>query len=76
MICYRRKGGADAPLFRSSLPPRGGNDERPRQPGPVREQIVALKQANQGWGARRIAQVLRRWFLMQAFLKRVWNAGT
>jgi hypothetical protein len=26
----------------------------------VREQIVALKQANQGWGARRIAQVLRR----------------
>jgi hypothetical protein len=42
------------------LPPRGGNDERPRLPGPVREQIVALKQANQGWGARRIAQVLRR----------------
>jgi hypothetical protein len=38
--------------------------------------IVALKQANQGWGARRIAQVLRRWFLMQAFLKRAWNAGT
>jgi transposase InsO family protein len=66
VLNYRRRGGADAPLFRSSLPPRGGNEDRPRLPEPVREQIVALKQANLGWGVRRIAQVLRRWFLMQA----------
>ncbi|MCH7229217.1 DDE-type integrase/transposase/recombinase, partial [Haloferula sp. A504] len=32
----------------------------------VRGKIVDLKQANPGWGVRRIAQVLRRWFLMEA----------
>ena len=66
VLTYLRNGGADASLFRSSEPPRGGSEERPRLPEPVREQIVALKQANQGWGVRRIAQVLRRWFFMQA----------
>jgi transposase-like protein len=66
VLSYRRKGGADASLFRSSVTPRGVTEERPRLPEPVREQIVALKQANQGWGVRRIAQVLRRWFFMQA----------
>jgi hypothetical protein len=53
-------------LFRSSATPRGVAEERPRLPQPVRQQIVALKQANRGWGVRRIAQVLRRWFFMQA----------
>jgi transposase InsO family protein len=66
MLNYRRGGGVDAPLFRSPATPRGVAGERPRLPEPVREQIVALKQANLGWGVRRIAQVLRRWFLMQA----------
>ncbi len=66
LLKYRRGGGADSPIFRSSETPRGGSEERPRLPSPVREQIVALKQANQTWGVKRIAQVLRRWFLMEA----------
>lgn len=66
LLNYRRGGGADGPMFRSSETPRGGSEERPRLPEPVREQIIALKQANQSWGVKRIAQVLRRWFLMEA----------
>lgn len=66
ILNYRRGGGADSPMFRCSETPRGGSEQRPRLPEPVREQIIALKQANLGWGVKRIAQVLRRWFLMEA----------
>ena len=67
VLAYRRDGGAEAALFRASSPPRGGGEARsPRLPEPVRQQIVALKEANKGWGVKRIAQVLRRWFFMQA----------
>jgi len=64
ILGYRRNGEGAA-LFRSSPPPAGGGDERPRLPAPVREKIVELKQANARWGVRRIAQVMYRWFLMK-----------
>ncbi len=64
LMSYKRHGDGAA-LFRSSPPPAGGGDDRPRLPAPVREKIVALKQANGRWGVRRIAQVMYRWFLMK-----------
>ncbi|MFN9027311.1 MAG: hypothetical protein ACK5VX_14070, partial [Akkermansiaceae bacterium] len=53
-------------MYLTTPPRRGVTLQRPRLPEPVREQIIALKQANQSWGVKRIAQVLRRWFLMEA----------
>lgn len=37
---YRRGGGVNASVFRSSETPRSGSEERSRLPEPVREQIV------------------------------------
>ena len=65
VLAYRREG-ADSYLFRDAPPPRGGGASRARLPGAVRDQIIELKKQNRSWGVRRIAQVLRRLFLMQA----------
>lgn len=50
------------------LPPPGGGGGRGRSrlPAPVSEKIVELKRLNPWWGIKRIAQVLRRMFLLQA----------
>ncbi|GAA5497021.1 hypothetical protein Rhal01_03209 [Rubritalea halochordaticola] len=61
-----KKDGAQGSLFRGAEPPEGGSESRSRLPSPVREKIVDLKKQNSSWGIRRIAQVLRRWFLMEA----------
>lgn len=66
-----REEGAEAGLLRETEPERsGGGVSRARPPGglqaPVREKIVELKKENRGWGSLRIAQVLRRLFLMEA----------
>lgn len=61
---YRERGEEG---LRSLPPPGGGGGkERPRMPSPVVDQILALKRQNPWWGIKRIAQVLRRMFLMQA----------
>lgn len=65
VVKYRRHGETVS-LFRSTSTPDGGGVERSRLPTPVRDKIVELKQANSRWGVRRIAQVLRRWFLLEA----------
>ena len=69
---YRAHGEAG---LRGTAPPPGGGSSggagggavpRTRLPAPVTEKIVELKRQNQWWGIKRIAQVLRRVFFMQA----------
>lgn len=61
---YRERGEEG---LRSLPPPGGGGgSERPRLPSPVVEQILELKRQNPWWGIKRIAQVLRRMFFLQA----------
>jgi transposase InsO family protein len=50
-----RKDGADGLLGR-----RGGQRKKPARSEPARERVVALKQKNEGWGTRRIRDVLKR----------------
>lgn len=56
---YRREGEAG---LQPSAPPRRGR----RLAGSVREKIVELKQANPWHGVKRISQLLRRMFFLQA----------
>ena len=61
---YRERGEEG---LRSLPPPGGGGGrERPRLPIPVSEKILELKRQNPWWGIKRIAQVLRRMFFLQA----------
>jgi transposase InsO family protein len=61
---YRERGEEG---LRFLLPPGGGGSkERIRLPGPVTDKIIELKRQNPWWGIKRIAQVLRRMFLLQA----------
>ena len=69
VLAYNQYGAASALLRAESASPRargGGGAARSRLPGAVRRKIVELKKENHGWGGRRIAQVMRRWFLMEA----------
>ena len=65
-----RLEGANARLFRAASEREGvaerGEAARRRLPPPVRGQIIDIKKTNPGWGVKRIAQVMRRWFLMEA----------
>lgn len=70
VVTYREEG-PEAGIFREMEPERsGGGISRARSrgkiPEPVRDKIVELKKENKGWGSKRIAQVLRRLFLMEA----------
>lgn len=61
---YRERGEEG---LRFLLPPgAGGRKKRARLPGPVVDKILELKRENPWWGIKRIAQVLRRMFFLQA----------
>jgi len=56
----RRRGGGAAGAA------RGSRSRKDKLPAAVTEKIVELKQANPAFGAKRIAQFLRRLFLLPA----------
>jgi transposase InsO family protein len=60
---YRKHG---EPGLRGTPPPGGGGGGPRKLPAPVVEKILDLKRENPWWGIKRISQVLRRMFLLQA----------
>ena len=61
---YRERGEEG---LRFLLPPgEGGRKKRARLPDPVVDKILELKRQNPWWGIKRIAQVMRRMFFLQA----------
>ena len=60
---YRKYGEQG---LRSTPPPGGGGGGVRKLPAPVVEKIIELKRENPWWGIKRISDVMRRVFLLQA----------
>jgi transposase InsO family protein len=56
---YREKGKA-------GLKPKGYGHRTVNAPAAVKDKITAVKKSNPTYGSRRISQLLRRWFCMEA----------